>query len=114
LLQAQVNLSPFDDVPGLGFAARPAEVLSGKRGVRIRMDRQALTGIQQLNQEASVDAEPFHVCLSQPGFRLLLDRSLQRPAIGKDRDTERLFARERRCRCDPVLRSRSPAPPGSP
>lgn len=49
LLQAQVDLSTFEDVPGLGFAVRPAEVLSCERDVRMRVDREALTGSQQLD-----------------------------------------------------------------
>ena len=76
LLQAQVNLSAVDDVPGLGLAVRPAEVLSGERSVRMRMDRKALTGIQQLDQQADVGAEAFHMCPPKPGFRLLFNRCL--------------------------------------
>jgi hypothetical protein len=49
LLQAQVDLSTFDDVPGLGFAVRLAEVLSCERDVRMRVDREALTGSQKLD-----------------------------------------------------------------
>jgi hypothetical protein len=49
LLRAQVDLSTFEDVPGLGFAVRPAEVLSCERDVRMRVDREAPTGSQQLD-----------------------------------------------------------------
>ena len=49
LLQAQVDLSTFEDVPGLGFAVRPAEVNSRERGMRMRMDRQSLTGFANVS-----------------------------------------------------------------
>ena len=104
LLQAQVDLSTFDAVPGLGFAVRLAEVLSCERDVRIRVDREALTGSQQLDKQAGIGTETLDVCPPQPGFRLLIDRSFQRPTIGQDRDTRRRFASKCRCRCDPVLR----------
>ena len=68
------------------------------------MDRQALTGIQQLDQQTGIGAETLQVFTPQPGFRLPFDRSFQRPTIGQDRATKRRFASKCRCRCDPVLR----------
>ena len=97
LLQAQVDHATVEDVPRLSFAVRPAEVLSDERGVRVCMYGQALTGIQQLDEQAAVGPEAFEMCSSQPRFRLPLDRGFQGSTVGKYRDTERLLAGK--CRC---------------
>ena len=46
----QIDLASVDDLPGLRFSVRPAQVLSGERTVRIGMDGQALAGIQQFDE----------------------------------------------------------------
>ena len=88
LSQAEVHVSAFDDVPGLGFAVRPAEVLSRERGMRMGMHWKALTGIQQLDEQARVGAEALHMRISQPGSRILVDRCLQGSTVGKDAEAK--------------------------
>ena len=46
LVRAQVDVSAFDDVPGLRFAVRPAQVLSRERDMRMGVHWKALSGIQ--------------------------------------------------------------------
>ena len=83
LPQAEVDVSAFDDVPGLGFAVPPAEVLCRERGMRMSMHRKALTGVEQLHEEARVGAEALDMRMSQPGSRILVDRGLQGSTVGK-------------------------------
>ena len=49
-LQTEVNLTTIDDVAGLGFAMRPVEVHCRKRGVRMGMYREALSGVQEFDK----------------------------------------------------------------
>ena len=109
VLQAQVDLSTFDDVPGPRLCRAPCRRCTAANeacGCACIARRPASSSLTSRRTSAP---ETLQVCTPQPGFRLLFDRSFQRPAIGQDRDTERLLASKRRCRCDPVLRSRSPA-----
>ena len=50
MLQSQVDLAAFDDVPGLGLAVRSAKVLGREGDIRMGVYGKALAGVQQLDK----------------------------------------------------------------
>src|SRR5699024_11577512 len=51
--EAEEHLTAVDDVPGLRLAVRAAEVLGGEGVVGMDVYRQALPGLEQLDQQRS-------------------------------------------------------------
>jgi hypothetical protein len=103
MFQAEINLTPIDYEPRLRLTVRPAKMLSRERDVRMGMDGQTLARIQQLDEQARVDAKAFDVASSQPCFGLAFDRGFQGLAVRKCGEAEGLLTGERRGRCHPVL-----------
>jgi hypothetical protein len=68
------------------------------------MHWKALTGIQQLDEQACVGAEALHMRISQPGARILVDRGLQGLTVGKDAEAKGFLTGKHRGRCNPILR----------
>lgn len=69
-LEAQVDLTGTEDVPGLGLAVTAAKVPTSKRCVRMQVDGQPFSCIEQFDQEHGVDPESVQMALSQPGLRI--------------------------------------------
>src|SRR5687768_7341045 len=78
-------------------------MLSREQDVRMGMDGQTLARIQQLDEQARVDAKAFKVPSSQPRSGLAFDRGFQGLAVWKCGEAEGLLTGERSGGCHPVL-----------
>ena len=80
-----MNGSAVDDVPGLGLAVRPAEVVTGEAGIRMRMNGQPLPGVEQFHEQHRVGAVARDVVGAEPGHRVGGDRVAQQRPVGQCR-----------------------------
>jgi hypothetical protein len=79
------------------------QVLVGERHIRVSVDGQALSGVEQLDQQRRVRVERLDVLRAQPTHRVAAYRAHQQFAIGQPGETYVGLAEQRCRRRDPVL-----------
>ncbi len=102
--QTEMHDTGLQKVPGLGLAVRPAEVRLRESPVRVRVHREPLSRIQQLDQQHRVRTEPGDVRRAQPAHRIRDNRVAQPNAIREHGQADRGISRQSRRRPDPILR----------
>jgi hypothetical protein len=108
----RVGVVAADDHPGLGLAPRAVEVTAGEVAVRVAVDRQALAGVQQLDQQRRVVAVGIGVVLSQEALGVGADRLAQRAAVLEPGQAVVGRPERGRGRADPVLGKEPAVGPG--
>ena len=94
----------LEDDPRLGLAEAQAEVLAGERAAGVEVDRQALAGVEQLDQQRGVGAVALDVVGAEEALGVGRDRVAQQAAVLEPAQPLGVGAERRRGRADPVLR----------
>jgi hypothetical protein len=74
-----------------------------ERVVGVEVHRQALAGIEELDEYVHVDAVARDVRLTEEGLRLGADRGVELPPVGQGRYSHTRLTERRRHRRDPLL-----------
>ena len=101
--EPQVHAGGLEHHPGLGLAVREPEVLGGERDVRVGVHRQALAGVEQLDQQRRVGAERGDVLGTEPGDRVRVDGVARAAGRRGARSGRRARPEDRGRRSHPVL-----------
>ncbi len=92
-----------EDDPGLGLAEVQSEVLVRERVVGMVVHRQALAGVQQLDQQRGARAEARGVLGPEPSLGIGGERVADEAAVGHAAEPALALAEERGRRADPLL-----------
>ena len=100
---ARVVARGRDDDPRLGLAVWRAQRVAGEGVVRVDVDGQALAGVEQLDEQPRIGAEPRGVLGAEERDGVRGRRVAQQAAVGQAAEAELVVAEDRRRRADPVL-----------